>query len=109
MAKLPKKIKVAGYDVAMVPLPPLEALAGNRWGEFDRTLHHIRIEDPMLDKYQHLNTLLHEINHAIWWAYTISEDDNEERIVTAFANGWAQVFRDNPKILKFITEVLNEK
>jgi hypothetical protein len=109
MAKLPTKIKVAGFDVTIEPLTPIEALAGNMWGDFDRITHRIRIEQPMLNKYQHLNTFLHEVGHAIYWAYAIEDEDKEEKVVTVFANGWAQVFRDNPKVLTFITEVLNEK
>lgn len=53
-----------------------------------------------------VDTLLHEINHAIYWAYGINDDDKEERVVGTFATAWTQVFRDNPRLLQYITESL---
>ena len=45
---------------------------------------------------------MHEINHAIFWAYCIQNEDKEERVVSTMATAWTQIFRDNPKILRFI-------
>jgi hypothetical protein len=50
--------------------------------------------------------LLHEAGHAIYATYALTEDDTEERIVAAFATGWAQVFRDNPWLLEWLRRSL---
>ena len=45
------------------------------------------------------NTLTHEITHAISDALGL---DLKERQVHAFATGWLQVLRDNPKLVKYL-------
>jgi hypothetical protein len=47
-------------------------------------------------------TILHEINHVIWFQLGLGAGPmEEERIVDAFAKGWTAVLRDNPaKVLK---------
>lgn len=109
MAKLPKKIKVAAFDMSIEPMSISEAHVRNRWGEFTALTQTIRIEDPFPHQHKHLDTTFHELLHAIYWAYGIEEGDNEERTVSTIATGLTQVLRDNPKLVKFITDVLNEK
>jgi len=46
------------------------------------------------------NTLIHEILHAIYREYDISDEDDEETTVTRLANGLCQVSLDNPWIAK---------
>jgi len=50
-------------------------------------------------------TLVHEINHAIWHEYNLQDDDREERIVHGFGTGWTQVWIDNPDLIKYITKL----
>ena len=58
---------------------------------------------------QVLTTLLHEINHAIFNLYHIVNEDEEEDIVTVLGVAWAQVYRDNPELIKFITKSMKGK
>ena len=51
-------------------------------------------------------TLLHEILHVIWDDASLKDEDGEERVITALANGLSQVIRDNPDVIKFITQGL---
>ena len=52
-----------------------------------------------------LDTLLHELNHAVYWAYGMEDEDKEERIVGTMATAWAQIFRDNPEFVAWIAAV----
>ena len=64
----------------------------------------IRLDYP---NYEILNTLLHEINHAIFKVYRIDVDeDDEERVVLSFTNAWVQVYRDNPDLLRYMVNAL---
>jgi hypothetical protein len=103
---LPKKVKVAGYDFGIVDWQPMKAEAADRYGECSAQELVIRIRT---DKHisHTTNTFLHEITHAIYWAYGIRDEDKEERIVEMIGNGWAQVFRDNPDVLRFLSESLH--
>ena len=53
-----------------------------------------------------MNTLIHELFHAIFYVYNIEEKDEEERVVNTFANGWHQVLSDNPAMLNYLKRTL---
>ena len=107
MIKRPTKIKVACYDIDIIDFTPHESAIKARFGEFSCLENCIRL-DPSITRINQIDTLLHEINHAIYWAYGIDDADKEERIVAAFATAWTQVFRDNPALLDFITASLHK-
>ena len=107
MAKLPNKVKVAAFDISIGPLSPEEAV--DKWGNFNKRLLRIEMDPNHPSVLQELDTLLHEIFHAVYLLYGLEEEDKEERIVTLMGIGFTQVLRDNPKVLKYINEVLTEK
>lgn len=98
---LPQTIKVACFDYKIVKWTYQQASEKRRYGECSSYTQEIRI-DETLKSYKLLDTLIHEINHAIYWAYNIQDEDMEERIVTSFATAWTQIYRDNINLLKFI-------
>ncbi len=102
---LPKKIKVIAFDIAIHQWESKEANALQRWGQFNADEMVIRI-DKSLNPIKMIDVLVHEINHAIYWAYGMEDEDKEERIVGMFATAWTQVYRDNPELLEFIMEAL---
>lgn len=101
--KLPEKVKVAGFDISIVEWDHHVASAAARFGEFSCLEQNIKI-DKTLGKQKLLDTFLHEINHAIYWAYGMQDEDKEERIVSTFATAWQQIFRDNPEVIAFVSE-----
>jgi len=102
-APLPKAIRVGAFDFAVEVLKPMTAGALRRFGEFSAMENCIRV-DPNADRIKVLDTLLHEINHAVFWAYNIDDKDDEERTVGHMASAWTQIYRDNPDLLRFISE-----
>lgn len=81
-------------------------MGSQRYGECDHYERVIRIDDA-LDSTKSANTLLHELFHAIWTTYALENDDKEERVVTVLSNGLAQVWRDNPDLVKFLNKSLS--
>lgn len=101
--KRPKKVKVAGFDIDLVDLKP--HVGRGTFGEFSSLENVIRV-DFSVNRIHMIDTLLHEIGHAIYWTYGIHDTDEEERVVGVFATGWTQVYRDNPDLLEFIKDNL---
>jgi len=96
--KLPKRIKIGPYRWTLVVLE--ESCDDNTWG----TCHHgdRRIRMPAQSDADMRVHLRHEINHVIYRMMGVGPEDPEERVVDAFAVGWAMVSEDNPKLMKFL-------
>ena len=63
------------------------------------------------DSISQANTLIHEILHGIvyQWGLESQLDDKEEQIVNTMANGITTVIRDNPWLLSFIKNKVEEE
>ena len=107
MLGLPKKIKVAAFDIDIRLVGHEEMASRGEWGNFQAYAYLINIDSSIPSNYKLVDTLLHEIGHALYWAYGIEDYDKEERIVRTFATGWTQVYRDNPELVAFIVKTLN--
>ncbi len=105
--KLPSKIKVAAFTIDIVNWQHHSAAAQGSFGEFSCLENVIRV-DRSTNRFKLVDTLIHEINHAIYWAYGLEDEDKEERIVGTFATAWTQIYRDNPDILDFLQSAVKE-
>jgi len=96
--KLPKKIIIGSaiYDVEHLDVH--EAIGRSISGEILYGGGKIRV-GPYGDHSNVLNTLVHEILHGVYQEYGL---ENTEQIVQPAANGLTTIFRDNPKLLKFM-------
>ena len=97
------RVRIGYIDFAIHPFP--DGFAANPDGKTDFTRQIIYVDD-VLSPEAKACTLLHEILHAVWALHALSDDDKEERIVTALGNGLSQVFRDNPELVTFIKKGL---
>lgn len=103
--KLPKSVRVAHMDFEIVEWEVPAASASHRWGEFSIAEQAIRVQVQDRQFYEVVCTLVHEIMHAICWAYEIrlgTKGDSEERMVGTMSVAWAQIYRDNPELIGFI-------
>lgn len=106
MPNPPKSLRIGPYDIKIKSFEHAQALAVGRYGEFSSVELTIRV-DFLINPIKSLNTLLHEINHALAWISGITfESADEEAIVQIMANGWVQIYRDNPELLEYIREVV---
>lgn len=101
MKKLPKQLKIANHNFKIIDWHVDIADAKGRFGECSYDDLEIKISTKF--KESHIReTLVHELMHAIFWAYNIKAEDNEERTVTSMAVGWTQVLQDNKNLRKFL-------
>jgi hypothetical protein len=95
---LPKTVRVGAtkYDVVVVR-------PSDNWGRQFET-GWIEIADDQGTGVRALETVLHEITHAIYNSYVIRSGDDEERTVTTLAKAFAQVYHDNPALLRWMSK-----
>ena len=105
--KLPEKIKVACFDIKVENWNPVSASSNRKYGEFSSMEMVIRV-DTSVDRIKVVDTLMHEICHAVFWVYGIHDEDDEERTVGTISTGLIQVYKDNPDVLIFMQEHLRE-
>ena len=77
-----------------------------RWGECNKHDHTISVRYS-IDPIAHVDTLLHELFHAIYHEYYIAEEgEEEEQVVSKLASGMAKVLTANPELYKWIGDNL---
>jgi hypothetical protein len=103
---MPKSVKVSAFTIKIIKWNHKEALGQERMGEFCSNELVIRV-DTNYKAASVLDTLLHEISHAIFWAYHINDKHKEESIVSVYSTAWVQVLIDNPAFLIWMVKVLN--
>ncbi len=101
-SNLPEKIKIAGTDwtIESKPMDSMEKYHGTFGLTYSMQSKIIIVITG--NNHADVDTLLHEIFHAIFFTYGIQEDDDEERTVAALGTAWVQVLRDNPELRKYI-------
>lgn len=102
----PKIIKVMGkdYGLKFIDVSPIEHA---NLGQCDHKKMLICIQEEQVPV-EELDTVIHEILHAIWYQMSIGEGPMEEEpIVRRTANGLLQVILDNPSLLKYASAIKN--
>jgi hypothetical protein len=107
MLNLPQVLRIGAFDFRVESWEHMAAAAAGKFGEFSAIEMVIRV-DQTVNHYKVIDTLLHEVHHAIWWAYGIQDSDAEERIVNILSSALLQVFRDNPELVVWIRAMLQK-
>ena len=104
MKALPSSIRVGPYDFAIELMPASWRDTTGYLGEFSPDEHVIRLQAEPAGAAIAIDTLLHEIGHAIWWGYHLADSEQEERVVSIMGTAWTQVYKDNPALLQWIAK-----
>lgn len=94
MRMLPSKIKVGPTEFKVRRTKDVDV--DSRWAETDHFRREIRF-GLFCDPEQMVETLIHELLHAVWQQYGLKDLDNSdmsERVVTSLALGMTQVMQD---------------
>lgn len=104
---LPDSVRIGPFDVRIREYSDVEAAEAGNYGSWHETSLTICID---LDRppLKVVDTVIHEVGHALWWVYRLRRKDDQERIVAALATGWTQVWRDNPELLGWMAAMLKE-
>ena len=102
MAKnLPTSLIIAGHPIAIETFGKETCLVGGIFAAYDNINAKIIVCDE-LDKVMTLDSLIHEIGHAIYFFYGLNDESDEETNVNQMGIGWSQIWVDNPDLVKFL-------
>jgi hypothetical protein len=106
--KLPQRVKVGSYTFSIDLVPSgTPSLGEDNYGMTLFDSCRIFLDDGLsFDRL--VNTVLHEVSHAVNHTYGISDGAEEETIATQSANGWMQVLLDNPKLELWLHQAWRE-
>jgi len=78
----------------------------DEWGTCDKDKRIISIKEHRDSRFN-VDTLLHEIFHAIWHEYQMAEEGEEEELtVGKLASGMTKVLAANPELMEWMGENL---
>jgi|TARA_R100000458_G_scaffold8773_1_gene6933 CobQ-like glutamine amidotransferase family enzyme len=98
-------VKVGAVDIDVFSLP----FDGEAFGDFNYLNMRIRVDENLKGTVL-VDTVLHELNHAIWAIGNLkTEKEEEERVVAVMASYWTQILRDNPHLVKWIIKNIKTK
>lgn len=100
----PASIRVGYRDFRIEPWPAREASANQKFGEYCHTTGVIRVRADLEPQIVGM-LMLHEVLHAAWDVGELPSAD-EEKTVSALANQLAQIIRDNPDFVEFVSRAL---
>ncbi|MFH2076326.1 MAG: hypothetical protein ABIJ57_13435 [Pseudomonadota bacterium] len=101
--KLPPKLRIGPFDFDIVVWSNEKGTDVGKFGEFSVVDGTISLD--VTREHKTLDTLIHEILHAIWWTGNLAEENvSEEDAVSALSTGLLLMLRDNPEILKIINQ-----
>jgi hypothetical protein len=102
---LPGTIRVGPHDIAITYLTDEEAKED--FGYFKTGELTIGISREFVTGSMAVDTVVHELLHAIWFTAIKDESSPEERAVATVATQLTQVIRDNPELIKWLQNTVN--
>jgi hypothetical protein len=109
---LPETLRIGAYDWRIYLKPEIKDETGDdiaghcveRGFTFEFNTDPDIHSNPLIA----METVLHEITHAIFSTGHITKGDTEERVCLILGSLWTQIYRDNPKLMQWIVDVLAE-
>lgn len=105
-AKLPPSILVGPFDFKIEIATHLVSSGRGEWGSCSLFTFVISVQEDFPSVVKAVDTFLHEVGHAIWFAMRLDDGDKQERIIASLATGWVGVYRANPWLLGWLAECL---
>ena len=104
MKKLPRTVRIGPHDFKFELISHGRASGQQIYGMCEPNCMTIQIHSELASRAMAVDTVIHEISHAIFFAFHLNSGDGEERIVSMFGSAWTQIYRDNPALLRWIAE-----
>lgn len=96
------RVRIGAFDFDIKFWDTHETYSTQKFGECSSVEFVIRMQREFQCRTKAVDTLFHEILHAMYYTYGIRSGDDEERTVAAISTGLVALFRDNPWLIGFI-------
>jgi hypothetical protein len=103
---LPRSVRVGHQDIK-IRLASRKALV-DAYGDYDAEKQRIRI-GKWQKRQRMAETVLHELDHAMWPATRWMVGDVEENVVTSLSSMRAQVMADNEELYDWLRHALRKR
>jgi hypothetical protein len=104
---IPDKLRIGPYDITVEKLDSIPDDDGaTLWGTYNHGKLLIQITRSQPNLLFAVDTLFHEIYHAIYVNTGLGYGSSEEHVVSALASGMTQVYRDNPALVTWLNASL---
>lgn len=101
---LPKVIRIGPFAYNLEVTDKLSD--EDEWGNCDLGALVISIKGGQPSYAFAVDTVMHEINHALWRFFALPEAPAEEHICAVLASGWAMVLSQNPELKRWLFDGL---
>jgi hypothetical protein len=102
---LPPSIRVGPHDIRFAALGAADAR--NNYGTFVPAEQEIRLQRTYASGSMAVDTVLHELVHAIFSVATVQVKQGEEHIVSVVATYLAQIIRENPDFVTWLQRTVH--
>ena len=102
----PSVLRVGPFDLAIKLVDKIDD--GNDWGAYTHGIEIELVKDQPNAAFA-LDTVWHEIEHAIYRTYGLDKKSSEEAHAVARATAWPMVFRDNPEYANWFYRMIQPK
>ena len=102
--QFPRRLRIAGKMIEVRFISKEEAEERGIWGTFVPAESTIYVADcgTAADL---LDTILHEVLHALYYVWNLNDEDDEERTVHTLASALQAIFVDNKQFYKAIGRI----
>lgn len=103
---LPPAVRVGPHDIRFATLGAAEAR--KNYGAFVPAEQEIRLHQSYASGSMAVDTVLHELIHAIFAVGTVQMEHGEEHVVSTIATYLAQIIRDNPEFVAWLQATVKQ-
>jgi hypothetical protein len=101
---LPRAIRIGPHEIRFAALGTAEAR--KNYGTFVPAEQEIRLHQQYASGSMAVDTILHEVIHAIFAVGTVQVEQGEEHVVSNVATYLAQIIRDNPDFVSWLQQTV---
>ena len=101
-------LRIGPYDYSLRYIDAVQHDAAEAIGHHSEIYRVIQVATS-LDRFSMIQTMLHEINHALLDIMGLTKKKSSEDLCDRLATGWLMVYRDNPWFLRWVHKLSTEE